>query len=221
MRTSGDSSARKGRRLAPEVVVSYFAGVLGASTFYILTPLLSGHVDLKASDWAAWLQAFGAVAGIGVAIWLPYAQRNQVLEAARTGQLETIAVDVTMAMRQARVYLNRRYVAPAYRLELNGRGQVLTSLLATGVLTSDDASHLVQFYVDASSFNFCLDRLQAKLDQGADHDSEWRRALTKAEHLIPGTKLSRYDPAVRVLKRLLPRESLERLALLKSPPSED
>jgi hypothetical protein len=84
-----------------------------------------------------------------------------------------------------------------------------------------DATALVQFYVDATSFNYCLDVTQQMKAGGDDWKREVNRIKLKARHLISGGSQSRYDGAIAVLRKHLPAESLKRLDVdLKNDESE-
>ncbi len=167
------------------------------------------------SEWAGWMQAIGTVAAIAVAIAIPWKQVQRARSQARLGHLEMIATDVRLAGRQARVYLDniKRFRLPAYRLQLHGAHTALPSLLADGTLNGDDATALSQFYVDATSFNYCLDIAQGLKNQNLAWGREVSRVVKKAEHLVPASGRSRYDRAIAVLRKHLPEQAVLRLSI--------
>ncbi|MDM0029856.1 hypothetical protein [Variovorax saccharolyticus] len=170
-------------------------------------------------EWAAWVQAIGAIVALVVAIGLPFLLGWLRGRKERRGHFEVIALDVQLARGQAEMYCKSKIKAPAYRLPLYGAQAALPSLLAHNVLSIDEATALARFYVDAESFNRCLD-LTAALRQAGNDDwkGEISRNTKKAEHLVPGNR-SRYDEAVAVLSKRLPRADLKRLAI--DPPDDD
>lgn len=168
---------------------------------------------MSKAEWSGWAQAVGAVVGIGVALAFPIILAKRARRKERQGHLETIAADVLMAERQARVYLQANIMAPAYRLPLLGLRSALPALLADGTLHGSDGAVLSQFYIDATSFNYCLDVAQGHRSRGRSPAPEHGRARTKARHLVGGTRNSRYDAAVPVLRKHLPPDALERLQI--------
>jgi len=169
-------------------------------------------------EWSGWMQAIGSVIAIAVAILIPWTQARRAREQTRTGNLEMIATDIRLAERQARIYLDniKKYRVPAYRLQLHGAHAALPALLADGTLSGDDATALAQFYVDATSFNYCLDIAQELKNQSAGWGGEVSRIAKKAGHLVPGEtglRETRYDRAIAVLRKHLPGKSLARLSI--------
>jgi hypothetical protein len=175
------------------------------------------------SNLPAWVQAIGSVAAIVAAVWIPQRQRSAEREETRVGHLEAIAVDIETARRMAQTYVRSEYKAPAYRLELVGRSTSLPALLTSGALNAGEATHLVQFYIDAVSFNHCLDRVAASLadESGLPIEQEISRATVKANHLIPGTERTRYTPAMAVVRANLPPEAIQRLKIAQGEISLD
>jgi len=181
--------------------------------------------SLTPSDWAAWVQAIGSIVAILVAVALPlWLARRARLKSLR-GCLETIAMDVRLTGRQAAVYIKAKIPVPAYRMPNYGGKQALPALMADGTLSIDDSIALGQFYLDATSFNYCLDLAQGiktNLDGMAMGSVEWiartgqlasavRLVEIKASHLVPESTTSRYEQAIAVLRKHLPPESLRRL----------
>jgi hypothetical protein len=187
---------------------------------------------LTKAEWAAWVQGVGTVAAVLVAVLFPIYQARRQQKAVRKGHLETIATDLRVAERQASVYLDKKIAVPAYRLHLYGDKQAIPALLADGTLTGNEATKLIQWYVDAYSFNYNLDLAQQWIAQHpqvrvADEviweyerfnimesqplRDEVRRIKLKAGHLVAGRSLNSYDKARIVLLQLLPPEALERL----------
>jgi hypothetical protein len=175
--------------------------------------------NLSSSEWAAWVQAVGSVLAIVVAILIPYYQGRQQRRRTREGHLETIAMDVRVSEQQAAVYLRSKIMVPAYRVPVHGMQIALPALLADGVLSGADATALAQFYVAATSFNYCLDLAQELKNSGGDWKGEVRRVKKKAVQLVPNGGMSRYSGAVAVLRKHLPESSLRRLEIL--PPDDD
>lgn len=182
-------------------------------------------------EWASWAQFAGAILGIGAAILAPlvvlYLERLRT----RRGYFELVALDVKLAAGLASTYLHSDVKAPAYRLSLHGAQTALPFLLADGRLSMAEASLLAKFYVDAESFNRCLDLTAALKQEGKDWQAEVSRNTIKAAMLVPKVvqrkypklerRPSRYDGAMEVLRFHLPKESLERLEFEPSPYDED
>ena len=61
------------------------AGVVAVAAYHYVS---WGH--LKAADWAAWVQAIGSVAGIGIAIWIPARARKNDSRDAENGDLQRL-----------------------------------------------------------------------------------------------------------------------------------
>lgn len=171
-------------------------------------------------EWSGWMQAVGSVLAVAVAIYVPWWQDKRSRHKERIGHLETIAMDVRLAGRQATIYLRSRFRVPAYRLPLHGMSLALPALLADGTLSGNDATALAQFYVDARSFNFCLDIAQGLKDRDGPWQGEVSRIIKKAIHLVPASPASRYDAAIAVLRKHLPAASLARLEI-NAPPEDD
>lgn len=112
------------------------------------------------AEWSGWMQAIGAALALGIAIWLPWNSARKSYAATRRGHLKTIATDVRIADRQADVYLNSKIKVPGYRVPLFGALTALPWLLAEGKLTTPQTTALIQWYVDAKSFNDSLDLAQ-------------------------------------------------------------
>jgi hypothetical protein len=128
------------------------------------------------------------------------------------GHLETIALDVQLAARLATVYLGAGIGVPGYRHPLFGMATALPHLVAKGTLRGSEAVVFAQFYVDADSWNRALNAAHELMDGNAPLQvRELTRARLKASHLIPGSKPSRYDETMAVLRKHLPAEALERL----------
>lgn len=178
---------------------------------------------MSRSEWASWAQAIGAIAGIGAAIYVPIRMKANDRKQTRLGYFELIALDVKMAQSLARSYLRYDVVSPAYRVPLHGAATALPSLVADGCLNMTEASNLAAFYVDAESFNRCLDLTADLRRDGGNFKDEKSRNAKKAqlfvskelrdEFKVPKSRPSRYELAMEVLSRHLPPEALERLAL--------
>lgn len=166
------------------------------------------------AEWSGWVQAFGSIGAILFAVWLPLWLEHRAKRRVFIGHLKTIATDVRLADRQARAYLESRIKVPAYRLMLYGAQTALPWLLAEGRLTSAQATALVQWYVDARSFNYSLDIAQQLKNDRESLDIEYGRTKIKANHLVQDGKLSRFDDAITVLRQLgLPEADLGRIPL--------
>lgn len=176
---------------------------------------------VSASNCAGWVQAWGSVLALVVAIGFPIWHAWRTRKEARRGHFEMIALDVTVAERQAQVYLRSKVMVPAYRLPLHGKQAALPAVLADGKMSAEDASALVQFYIDATSFNYCLDLTQQMKADGDDWKREVNRIRLKAQHLISGGRQSRYDAAMDVLRRHLPDNSLKRLQVAASESDDE
>jgi hypothetical protein len=163
------------------------------------------------AEWSGWMQALGAVAAILLAVALPLMQGRRQRRRLRLGYLETVAVDAAMADKLGRTYIRSKVKAPAYRLPLMGLSTALPALIASGELKGGEADTITQFYVDAQSFNFCLDLVTRLRSEQGDWQGEVSRLTLKAEHLVSGGRISRYDEVVRVLRSRLPFDALNRL----------
>lgn len=164
------------------------------------------------AEWSGWVQAFGSIGAIMFAVWLPLWLERRAKRRVFVGHLKTIATDVRLADRQAKVYLESKIKVPAYRLMLYGAEIALPWLLAEGWLTTAQATTLVQWYVDATSFNYSLDIAQQLKNDRKGVNVEYGRTKKKANHLVRGGKLSRFDDAITVLRQLgLPEADLGRI----------
>lgn len=163
-------------------------------------------------EWSGWVQAFGSIGAIMFAVWLPLWLERRSKQRVFESHLKTIATDVRLADRQATVYLKSNIKVPAYRLMLYGAHTALPWLLAEGRLTTAQATALVQWYVDATSFNRSLDIAQQLKNDGKGVNVEYGRTKNKANHLVRHGNLSRFDNALTVLRQLgLPEPDLNRI----------
>jgi hypothetical protein len=150
------------------------------------------------AEWSGWVQGIGTVLAIAVAIAIPYVQGKLQRLSSRRGHLETIALDVRFAGAQAEVYSKEGAAnahnfqaglqahVPAYRVPLHGLRLAVPSLLADGTLSGPDADALAQFYVDATSFNHCLDNAQKLLNAGRDcAPTRQRETVGRASRFTP------------------------------------
>lgn len=183
------------------------------SVEYCLFCVQHWSMCMTKAEWSGWMQAIGAVAALLIAIAVPYVQSTRQRNRLRLGHFETIAADVLLADRQGRTYLRSKVKAPAYRLPLVGLANAVPSLLATGDLKGSESGAITQFYVDAVSFNYCLDLIGRLRAEQGDWHQEVSRIEAKARHLVSGNSPSRYDEVMVVLRRHMPRSSLERLHL--------
>jgi hypothetical protein len=174
---------------------------------------------VSANNCAGWVQAWGSILALVIAISFPIWFGWKTRKDARRGHFETIALDVLAAEQQGRVYLKSKIMVPAYRVPLHGKHAALPALLADGKMSAADASALVHFYIDATSFNYCLDLTQQMKAGGDDWKREVARIRKKAQHLVAGGKQSRYDEAMKVLREHLPAASLKRLEV--DPQTDD
>ncbi len=133
------------------------------------------------------------------AVWLPLWLERRRKRTDFMSHLRTIATDVRLADRQAKIYLESKIKVPAYRLPLYGAQIALPWLLAEGHLTAAQATALAEWYVDAKSFNDSLDIAQQLKNAGQGVDVEYGRTRSKANHLVQGGTLSRFDNAITVL----------------------
>jgi len=164
-------------------------------------------------DWAAtgsWAQAvFTGVAIVGSFMIvqrqhkLQLQREKEITFEARMGRLSALKGEVRYCIMQCEVYVSFYFSdnlsAPAYRLPRLAYDQTLPLILADGLLSSDDVGALTQFYVDAISFNRCLDNLEflslnrPPAPTGAMPaffrsrmlDEERERTVSKALHLVP------------------------------------
>lgn len=163
-------------------------------------------------EWSGWMQAFGAVAAVCAAFLIPLWLERRVQRKAYLGHLLTVATDVRIADRLAGIYLGSRYTVPAYRVPLLGAQLALPALLAHGEFSTAQAAALVQWYVDAKSFNYSLDLAQQLVNEGRDSRTEIGRTKAKANHLLKEGKLSRFGEAILALRKAgLPEEFLTRI----------
>lgn len=176
------------------------------------------------TEWSGWAQAIGTVAAVVVAVVYPLCLERRAQKRTRMAHLETVAMDLRVADRQAQVYLDDGVDVPAYRLPFYGPQHAMPALLAEGRLTTDQATALLQYYVDAVSFNRCLDLAQEILAANADAgrlgsiktrrllQREVKRTRRKAGHLVHGTPESRFDPAIKALRQAgVPEKALARI----------
>ena len=180
---------------------------------------------MTSSEVASWVQAIGSLLAVFAAFLVPFLYGRYDRERARLariadqdrsrlGHLQTVAADLRIADRQADVYLKSKIKLPAYRVPLHGPAGALPALIADGKLDAAQTTALVQWYVDARSFNDCLDIAQELKNAGRDWEREVSRIRIKASHLISGGKTSRFDEAIRALRKAgLPEASLERIPL--------
>lgn len=173
------------------------------------------------SEWSGWAQAIGTLLAVWLTwLWSSGAERKRI-ERTRKAHLETVATDVRIADRQALVYLRSKILLPAYRIPLHGQQTALPWLLAEGELSTAQVMALAQFYVDATSFNFCLDVAQRLKEAGRPWSDEVRRIKIKASHLVPAedrpagiTAYSRFDEAIKALRKAgLADPALERIPI--------
>lgn len=159
---------------------------------------------------------------------------------ARLGRLGAVEAELKSCAEQCEIYTvtsrEGPMLAPAYRLPLVAYNSVLPLLLADGVLSEDAARSIGQYYVDAVSFNRCLDRLD-QMQMAASTSSrptddqlnlakaEVQRCQVKALHLIGKNApqrqvykgsdvqatVSRLDPALAALVEA--KHSLDRDAV--------
>jgi hypothetical protein len=194
-----------------EVGMSVWLGVLAALVLGMLVPwpVVLKFVDSN-DKLAAWVQALGAIAAIIAAFLVPLIAERRARAGARMGHLLTIATDVRITERQAGVYLRGKVRAPAYRVPLYGARAPLPALLADGSLDTAQATALVQFYVDATSFIYSLDLVQQLKNEKGLWLDEVRRTRLKAGHLVTGGKQSRFDQAIKALRKAgVPSASLQ------------
>lgn len=197
-----------GTSLAPPPVVA------SSAAEYCFLWIDHWSLCMTRAEWSGWVQALGSVAAIVFAVWLPLWLERRRKRKEFVGHLRTIATDVRLADRQAKVYLESKIKVPAYRLPLYGAQTALPWLLAEGHLTAAQATALVQWYVDAKSFNDSLDIAQQLKNDGRGVDVEYGRTRKKANHLVQGGELSRFDDAITVLHQLgLPRQDLTRISV--------
>lgn len=184
---------------------------MNSSPEYCLFWLDRWWTCMSKSEWSGWMQAIGAILALGLAVTIPVVQTWVARRRAIRGYFETIAMDVRLAEHQADVYLRSKIMVPAYRVPLHGMQTALPTLLAEGKLSGADATALAQWYVDAKSFNYCLDLTQELKNAGGDWQREVNRIRLKAKHLVSGSRNSRFDAVVVVLRKHLPQSSLVRL----------
>ncbi|MCY1206640.1 hypothetical protein D9M72_182140 [compost metagenome] len=115
-----------------------------------------------------------------------------------------IGLDLRTGRVLAQTYLRGRVKSPAYRVPLHSLATALPDLVADETLDTTQTAALSDWYLDATSFNDCLD-LTAELrrDKG-DWQSEVSRNMLKAEPLIAGTdprRSTRYDDAMLALRQ--------------------
>lgn len=166
------------------------------------------------SEWTGWGQLLGTIGAVLLTWWLTSRGERARAARARMAHLLAIAHDVRISDRQASVYVSGKVKVPAYRLPLRAADISLPALIAEGVLDDAQATALTQFYVDATSFNYCLDLAQNLLNAGNAWEGKARLAKIKAGHLIPGTKDSRFDEAIRALRKAgVPEYALKRIPL--------
>lgn len=142
---------------------------------YELLSTCVGVPGFARSECAAWVQAWGSIGAILAAIWVVHRQHrlgvrreDQRALKARHGHLAAIEAELKHCDHQCSVYLAGwlehknpdEYTPPAYRLPTIAYEHSLPPLIAEELLTPDEFGALIQFYVDALSFNRCLDILE-------------------------------------------------------------
>jgi hypothetical protein len=96
---------------------------------------------------------------------------------------------------------------------LHGAAIALPAVIAHGELNTSQAAALVQWYVDATSFNYSLDLAQQLTTSGLDSRAETGRTQAKANHLLKDGALSRFDDAIDALRLAgLSEDSLTRIS---------
>lgn len=177
---------------------------------------------LSKPDWAAWTQAVGSVAAIVAAWIIPVELERRRRAEVLNSHWETIALDIRYAELQGAVYLRGKVRSPAYRLPLVGKERALHAVLAEAKLEAAEAQSLLQFYVDATSFNLCLDIAMQLRMEGGNWENEAPRITKKATHLVPrGGKSSRDRAWSLVAKRLSGEAARRLLAVQVSEEEED
>jgi hypothetical protein len=146
-------------------------------------------------------------------------QKNAEADAGRVklkGQINALRTELKICADQCEVYVvqakEHDHLSPAYRLPTLARDHVIPRLLEEGALQPDTIRAVAQFYTDAASFNWGLDKLDETLrdpefirkvsslrsDREASFSDvlqnsrrEADRILTKAMHLIPQNSTTR------------------------------
>lgn len=200
--TMGSDAGARAVGAAVVVVVLLAAVILG-------WPALPAWLT-SSKDGPAWVQAVGSVGAILVAVAVPVLMEARRQRREIRGMFDMVALDVEMARRQVEVYMRDGVLIPAYRLSLHGHRQALPFLVAHGPLTAVERVQLEQWYVDAASFNRCLDFAQnlrdgTLPDRNDRLERELRRVEVKAQQLLPGDlPHQRYDPVIALLRRHMP-----------------
>ncbi len=184
---------------------------------YCLLGVQHWSTCMTKAEWSGWMQAIFSVVAILAAFVIPLVLDRRAQARARLGHLEAVATDVRITERQARVYVRPDTPKmPAYRMPLYGTRIALPALLAEGRLSGAQAGALVQYYVDATSFNMLLDEIREHHNAGhpINKDAALDTAMVKAGHLQKGSHDSRYDDVIEALRQAgLPPEALQEIPL--------
>lgn len=154
-------------------------------------------------EWASWVQAIGACVALLVAIRAPHWFAARERRRIRRGHFAVIALDVRTARVLAQRYSDGTVRSPAYRVPLHGLTVALPALVGDETLSYDEGIALSDFYLEAASFNDCLDLTAQMKKDGDDWKGEVSRNMNLAGHLIAGTdsrRPTRYDDARQVLR---------------------
>lgn len=159
-------------------------------------------------EMAAWVQAAGAILALAVAVGAPMFSAYWDRRRMRRGYLALLSHDLATGRLIGETYINSKVRAPAYRLQLHGLSAALPALVADGTLNASEAKEVSNWYIDATSFNYCLDLTSELRRDGGEWKDEVSRNLKKAEHLVPSTVPSlpsRYDEVNTILTALSQR----------------
>ena len=165
--------------------------------------------DMNRSDCASWVQAWGSILAVLAALVVVQYQHHLSVKRERKkehavlrGHWNAIEAELGHCNDQCEVYLRawllhrksgQPGVAPAYRLPTVAYTYSLPHLITSAELQARHVSALLQFYVDAVSFNRCLDNLERMEIEGQGELSgareetfrrEKRRAAMKALHVV-------------------------------------
>lgn len=156
------------------------------------------------SEWASWVQAGGACLALYIAIRAPHWFAERERARVRRGHFALINLDLSTGRKLAQTYLDGKVKSPAYRVPLLGYQTALPALLGDETLDHGDAQAFADWYIDAVSFNDCLDLTAELRRDGGNWRGEVSRNRLKASHLIAGTdsrRPTRYDDAMIVFMK--------------------
>lgn len=167
-------------------------------------------VCMPRNEWAAWIQAIGAFVALYIAVraphWFAKRERNRI----RDGHFAVICLDLQLGRKLAQTYLEGSVQSPSDRLPLHGLPGALSSVIADQTVHYFYKAALSDWYVNAASFNDCLNLAGGPKRDGGNPMGEDN--TKKAAHLIPGPSpgtVTSYDKAMEAVSECWQLKPLE------------